>query len=177
MDLPENCLKPSTTTLVSYTGTPIPQHGICSLSCTFKGETKVTDFFVTEAPGPAIIGLPSLEEFEIVTLNCENSKELLRIKDTADLIRQLYIPGVFSGHWEVRRTVPHHRRPRSTASRTPTTASPVQNEGGDQTRIVGDGTARNHHSDSLDTLLYVRFAIHNLEFYEWKLGDHGWALS
>ena len=33
------------------------------------------------------------------------------------------------------------------------------------------------HSDSLDTLLYVRFAIQNLEFYEWKLGDRGWALS
>ena len=33
------------------------------------------------------------------------------------------------------------------------------------------------HSDSLDTLLYVRFAIQNLEFYEWKIGDHGWALS
>ena len=33
------------------------------------------------------------------------------------------------------------------------------------------------HSDSLDTLLYVRFAIQNLEFYEWKLGDPGWALS
>ena len=29
------------------------------------------------------------------------------------------------------------------------------------------------HSDSLDTLLYVRFAIQNLEFSEWKLGDHG----
>ena len=27
------------------------------------------------------------------------------------------------------------------------------------------------HSDSLDTLLYVRFAIQNLEFYEWKLRD------
>ena len=33
------------------------------------------------------------------------------------------------------------------------------------------------HSDSLDTLLYVRFAIQNLEFYEKKLGDRGWALS
>ena len=33
------------------------------------------------------------------------------------------------------------------------------------------------HSDSLDTLLYVRFAIQKLEFYEWKLGDRGWALS
>ena len=33
------------------------------------------------------------------------------------------------------------------------------------------------HSDSLDTLLYVRFAIQNLEFYEWKLGDRQWALS
>ena len=33
------------------------------------------------------------------------------------------------------------------------------------------------HSDSLDTLLYVRFAIQNLEFYEWKLGDCRFALS
>ena len=36
---------------------------------------------------------------------------------------------------------------------------------------MGDG--ERGHSDSLDTLLYVRFAIQNLEFYEWKLGDHG----
>ena len=96
MDLPENSLKPSPTTLVSCTGTPIPQHGICSLSCTFKGETKVTDIFVTEAPGPAIIGLPSLAEFGIVTLrNCEIAKELPRIKDTADLIWQY--PECFQG--------------------------------------------------------------------------------
>ena len=95
MDLPENSLKPSTTTLVSYTGTPIPQHGICSLSCTFKGETKVIDFFVTEAPGLAIIGLPLLEEFGIVTLNCEIAKKKPHIKDTADLIRQY--PGCFQG--------------------------------------------------------------------------------
>ena len=33
------------------------------------------------------------------------------------------------------------------------------------------------HSDSLDTLLYVRFAIQNFAFYEWKQGDRGWALS
>ena len=95
MDLPENSLKPITTTLVSYTGTPIPQHGICSLSCTFKGETKGTDFFVTEAPGPAIIGLPSLEEFGIVTINCEIAKELPHIKDTVDQIRQY--PECFQG--------------------------------------------------------------------------------
>ena len=105
MDLPENSLKPSTTMLVSYTGTPIPQHGICSLSCTFKDETKVTDFFVTEEPGPAIIGLPSFEEFGIVTLNCEIAKELPRIKDTEDLIRQ-YLEcfqgiGKFDGQYHI----------------------------------------------------------------------------
>ena len=33
------------------------------------------------------------------------------------------------------------------------------------------------HSYSLDTLLYVWFAIQNLQFYEWKLGDRRWALS
>ena len=105
MDLPENSLKPSTTTLVSYTGTSIPQHGICSLSCTFKGETEVTDFFVTEAPGPAIIGLLSFEEFGIVTLSCKITKELSRIKETADLIRQYpeYFQGIgkFVGQYHV----------------------------------------------------------------------------
>ena len=43
MDQLENS-KPNTTTPVSYMGTPNPQHGICSLSCTFKGEAKVNVF-------------------------------------------------------------------------------------------------------------------------------------
>ena len=42
---------------------------------------------------------------------------------------------------------------------------------------VGKNVHQSCHSDSLDTLLYVQFAIQNLEFYDWKLGDHGWALS
>ena len=41
----------------------------------------------------------------------------------------------------------------------------------------GKSENRTRHSDSLDTLLYVWFAAQNLEFYEWKLRDHGWALS
>ena len=38
-------------------------------------------------------------------------------------------------------------------------------------------TRRRTQCDSLDTLLYVRFAFQNLEFYEWKLGDRQWALT
>ena len=39
--------------------------------------------------------------------------------------------------------------------------------------LVWSASACGKHSNSLDTLLYVRFAIQNLEFYEWKLGDYG----
>ena len=35
----------------------------------------------------------------------------------------------------------------------------------------------NRRSDSLDTILYVPFAIQNLKFYGWKLRDRRWALS
>ena len=46
-----------------------------------------------------------------------------------------------------------------------------------QQAVLHDLACDSLHSDSLDTLLYVRFAIQNLEFYEWKWGDRGWALS
>ena len=118
MDRPENSLKPSTTTLVSYTGTPILQHGIWGLYCTFKGEKKSRKHWDLR-----------LSDFRHGR-NSESSPSIAKCQRTAahqgHRRPNLAIPGVFSGHQEVHQTVPHYRRLRSTASCTSTTASPVQ---------------------------------------------------
>ena len=52
-------------------------------------DTEETRFFVTDAPGPAINGLPSLEAFKIISLNCEIKETVTRpVADKADLIAQ-----------------------------------------------------------------------------------------
>ena len=124
MDLPENSLKPSTTTLVSYTGTPIS----AAYPARSKARQKSPTFLSLKHWD---LRLPDFRHWRNSdsSRNCGITKELPCIKNNADLIRQY--PECFSRHREVRRTVPHHRPPRSTASRTPTTVSPVQNEGGD----------------------------------------------
>ena len=66
-----NFLEKSSVRLVSYGGTLINQLGVCTLTCTYQQTRRKTRFFVTDALGPAIIGLPSLEAFKIISLNCE----------------------------------------------------------------------------------------------------------
>ena len=56
--------------LTAYGGTKIVQHGICKIPCEFQNRKSVAAFFVTEADGPAIIGLPTSLELDLVTLNC-----------------------------------------------------------------------------------------------------------
>ena len=43
--------------------------------CEFNGKKSVASFFVTEAEGPAIIGLPTSLELDLVTLNCSVQKK------------------------------------------------------------------------------------------------------
>ena len=68
-------LAKSTAVLSAYGGTQLTQHGICKIPCEFKGKKSVASFFVTEAEGPAIIGLPTSLELNLVTLNCSVQKK------------------------------------------------------------------------------------------------------
>ena len=63
-------LEKSTTVLTAYGGTKLTQHGVCVIPCEFKGKQSTAPFFVTDAEGPAIIGLPTSLELDLVTLNC-----------------------------------------------------------------------------------------------------------
>ena len=73
-----NFLEKSSVRLVSYGGTLINNIGVCTLPCTYQQTRRKTRFFVTDAPGPAIIGLPSLEAFKIISLNCEIKETVTR---------------------------------------------------------------------------------------------------
>ena len=92
--------------LTAYGGAKIKQHGKCTISCEFNGKRSEALFFITEAEGPAIIGLPTSLELNLVTLNCSLQKSLAQntdhtnekkapIKDKDDLMKQY--PGCFDG--------------------------------------------------------------------------------
>ena len=92
-------LESSTTILTAYGGTKIVQHGICMIPCEFQNRKSVAAFYVTEADGPAIIGLPTSLELDLVTVNCSVQKSpaletqpvhvsVKPIKDKVDLMLQ-----------------------------------------------------------------------------------------
>ena len=92
--------------LIAYGGANIKQHGKCAITCEFNGTRTEEIFFITEAEGPAIIGLPTSLELNLVTLNCSLQKNLAEnnhhaheknvpIKDKDDLVKQY--TGCFDG--------------------------------------------------------------------------------
>ena len=96
----------SPTVLTAYGGTNIKQHGKCASACDFNGRRTEAIFFITEAEGPAIIGLPTSLKLNLVTLNCSLQKNQAEnahpaheknvpVKDKDDLVKQY--PGCFDG--------------------------------------------------------------------------------
>ena len=84
----------SPTVLTAYGGAKLVHHGKCKIACDFNGRKSVATFFVTEADGPAIIGLLT----SLVTLNCSVQSPPERatpIKDKDDLVTQY--PDCFDG--------------------------------------------------------------------------------
>ena len=66
-----NALKHIDTVLTAYNGTRITQYGTISIACQYAESDWITsDFFVVDTDGPAILGLPSLQALELVTLHC-----------------------------------------------------------------------------------------------------------
>ena len=57
--LKPNALVPSNVVLIAYGGSQIKHHGIFTIPCTYGKERTFTPFYVTDIPGPAIVGLPT----------------------------------------------------------------------------------------------------------------------
>ena len=63
-------LKKTNTILTAYGGSRLKQHGTLRIPCEYRGKEKRAVCYVTEAKGPAILGLHTALELELVTVNC-----------------------------------------------------------------------------------------------------------
>ena len=61
---------PSQTKLTAYNGTQISQHGVCSIKCSFGDKETDAVFYVADVEGPAICGLPTCCQLQLVELHC-----------------------------------------------------------------------------------------------------------
>ena len=91
-------LTPTRTILTAYDGSRIQHHGCVTLPCEYDGHTTDAKFYVAEAAGPVILGLPSSRNLHLVTLHCavgasEPALSTPAINTTEDLKRAY--PGQF----------------------------------------------------------------------------------
>ena len=110
-----NALLSSNVVLTAYGGSQIKHHGIVNIPCTYGKDGTLAPFYVTDIPGPAIIGLPTSTDLNLLQSNCaiqkqhpntsshgclkdktlEQAKETTLIRDNQDLITQN--PECFNG--------------------------------------------------------------------------------
>ncbi|CAB4015245.1 Hypothetical predicted protein [Paramuricea clavata] len=69
--------KHSNTILTAYGGSKLHHHGTVTIDCEFKGKRSAAQFYVTDTQGPAIIGLPTLIDLNLVKFNCAILKQVL----------------------------------------------------------------------------------------------------
>ena len=91
---------PRKTKLTAYNGTQIPQHGVCSIKCSYGDKETDAVFYVADVAGPTICGLPTCCQLNLLELHCAVSTysskvPLLAIKDKAEL--QALHPDRFGG--------------------------------------------------------------------------------
>ena len=81
---------PSQTKLTAYNGTQIPQHGVCSIKSSYGDKETDAGFYVAGVAGPAICGLPTCCQLNLVELlcavgTCSSKVPLPAVKDKGDL--------------------------------------------------------------------------------------------
>ena len=79
---------PTHTKLTAYNGTPIPQHEVCSIKCSYGDKKTNARFYVADVDGPALCGLPTSCELQLVELHCgihATKMPYPTIKDKSDL--------------------------------------------------------------------------------------------
>ena len=87
--------------LIAYNGTPIKCFCSIKIPCQYiKLDWHVSTFHIVDVEGPAVLGLPSLEQLKLITLHCTVKKEnafltpaATQINATKDQMQIEYIPG------------------------------------------------------------------------------------
>jgi hypothetical protein len=72
----EEVLAKSNTILTAYGGTTIQHYGTVKIPCKFKNNETSATFYVTDAPGSAILGLPTCQKLHLIKLNYEINKQV-----------------------------------------------------------------------------------------------------
>jgi len=68
-------VKRQATTLLAYNDTIIKQYGSTIIQCQFgDSDWQYLEFYIAEAEGPVILGLPSSRSMNVVTINCNIQK-------------------------------------------------------------------------------------------------------
>ena len=70
------CLSPSSTIITGFGGHVVSHHGTCTLKLAYGGSCKSYPFHVVDADGPTILGLPTCEDLNLITMNfCITTQE------------------------------------------------------------------------------------------------------
>ena len=84
----KGAVKPTNHVLSAYNNTRIKCAGVIDIYCCFENTPwQYVEFYVVDVPGHAILGLPTSEKMNIVTLHCTVKKES-RISTVQDLVRE-----------------------------------------------------------------------------------------
>lgn len=100
-------LRQSHTVLTGYDGSRIPHSGYIVLPCKFGGCTTDAQFYVANAQGPAILGLPSSRALQLVTIHCavQLSDSTPPVRSTSSLMEmysgQFDSMGHFPGQYHI----------------------------------------------------------------------------
>jgi hypothetical protein len=79
-------LAPPDATLAAYNGSHIECAGTINIPCQYRDSQWIdAKFFVVNVPGPAVLGLPSCEDLQVVTLHCAVGSPK-QINTTEDLV-------------------------------------------------------------------------------------------
>lgn len=76
--------------LVAYNGTPIKCYGRINIPCNYnQSNWHNSTFYIVDVQGPAVLGLPSLEQLKLITLHCTVSKINTNITSTVSPINAI----------------------------------------------------------------------------------------
>ena len=101
----QGTLKKRNTILTAYNGTQIPHFGVLSIPCQYGEEAwRKVDFYIAVTEGPAILGLPTITDLKLVSLNCAIEMHT-PISSTAELVQmfpeQFDRIGKFQGRYHI----------------------------------------------------------------------------
>lgn len=88
--------------LTAYGGTTIIQFGTIVIPCQYKGRRFNCIFYVTDAMGPAILGIKACRALELVSLHCALETKVVHGNEVPQDVSQGFDDGEVKSYKDVR---------------------------------------------------------------------------